>query len=179
MTAAMMSDEDGGKFQQDQKKLDLIQQEQIAWVHHNFGNRPASQPLRGIVEELGELDDSVDKGDREEIKDSIADTVIFMSDYCSAMNINLGYIFSEGVIECFRVGSLIRLAGDLCHNDLKLEQGIRSVTKDDVEVSLMNIMSALYVMAKGYGFDLVEITRETWDRVKKRDWKKDSQNAGQ
>lgn len=35
-----------------------IQQEQVSWVRHNFGDRPAWMPLLGIVEEVGELEEA-------------------------------------------------------------------------------------------------------------------------
>lgn len=98
--------------------LRQLQEEQRPWQQHNFPGREAYYPLLGAVEELGELahehlkDIQGIRGTHEEhmekAKDAVADTIIFLSDYCSAM-----------------------------------------------------------------GFDLQEIVEQTWNEVKKRDWKLD------
>ena len=35
--------------------LQQLQEEQVPWVKHNFGDRAAYQPLLGMTEELGEF----------------------------------------------------------------------------------------------------------------------------
>lgn len=69
-----------------------LQEQQKAWVEHNFPGRPDWNPLLGAMEELGELahahlkefqkirkQDYVAKG-----KDAVGDIFIYLSDYCSA-----------------------------------------------------------------------------------------------
>lgn len=75
-----------------------LQEEQRPWVQHNFPGRDAHFPLLGAMEELGELSHAHLKGVQgirhtpEEIldlkKDAIGDIVIFLSDYCSANEID-------------------------------------------------------------------------------------------
>ena len=93
--------------------LRVLQAEQVSWVKHNFGDRPAWQPLLGLMEEIGELTEAT--GGNQHItelvrvlgrlahadlksfqgirtnedhdakaKDAVADIVIFLADYCSA-----------------------------------------------------------------------------------------------
>lgn len=78
--------------------LDRIQDEQREWVRHNFGGRPAWMPLLGLQEELGELAHHflkreqgirVSEDHNEGIRDSVADIVIFLLDFCSAEGICL------------------------------------------------------------------------------------------
>lgn len=79
--------------------LDVVQQEQRAWVGRNFPGRQAYQPLLGAVEELGELAHHHLKaslgirGSQEEHllaeRDAVGDIVLFLADYCSARGFSL------------------------------------------------------------------------------------------
>lgn len=81
--------------------LRRLQEEQRPWVRHNFGDREAWQPLLGASEELGEAAHAFLKahqgirGSRDrhmaKLQDAIGDTVIFLSDLCTAM----GFDFQE------------------------------------------------------------------------------------
>lgn len=78
-----------------------LQEEQRPWVKHNFGDRPAWQPLLGAVEELGELahahlkevqgirmtEDHVGNA-----QDAVADVVVYLADYCSARGWDFGVL---------------------------------------------------------------------------------------
>ena len=79
--------------------LKEVQVSQKPWVKHNFGDRPSWMPLVGVMEELGELAHhflKMAQGIRgtnaehmAQIKDAVADIVIFLCDFCSAMDIDL------------------------------------------------------------------------------------------
>lgn len=79
--------------------LKQLQDEQRAWVAHNFPGREPFYPLLGAVEELGELAHAHLKGlqgirgtpeEHHAAKvDAIADTIIFLADYASANGIDL------------------------------------------------------------------------------------------
>jgi len=79
--------------------LKEVQVSQKPWVKRNFGNRPSWMPLVGVMEELGELAHHFLKmhqgirGTKAEhmaqIKDAVADIVIFLCDFCSAHGIDL------------------------------------------------------------------------------------------
>jgi NTP pyrophosphatase (non-canonical NTP hydrolase) len=82
-----------------------LQSEQRSWVEHNFPGREPYYPLLGAVEELGELAHAHLKslqgirGTQEEHRasaaDAVADTIIFLSDYCSAMGFDLQQIVEQ------------------------------------------------------------------------------------
>ena len=84
--------------------LRKLQQEQIPWVRHNFGNRPSYWPLLGVMEEVGELAHAHLKNEQgirnqedhfENKKDAIADIVIFLADYCQAEGIDFESVVQE------------------------------------------------------------------------------------
>ena len=155
-----------------------MQEEQKAWVLHNFGKRPASQPCRGIVEELGELDVAWEKDDHEEIRDAIADTMIFVLDYCTSMDLDAGHVYLEADQPHGSPGSDISIAGALCHYDLKKEQGIRDVKKEDIESAVIDVVRRLLHYCSIRNHDLLLTTESVWSKVRLRDWKKDSAHAG-
>lgn len=78
--------------------LDDIQDQMKPWLEHNFGNRPAWQPLVGLMEELGELSHAFLKREQgihtnenhdEAIRDAVADILIYLMDFCNTEGINL------------------------------------------------------------------------------------------
>ena len=82
-----------------------LQDEQRPWVAHNFPGREAHLPLLGAVEELGELAHAhlkMSLGIRgskarhlDNAADAVADTIIFLSDYCTAMGFDLQEIIER------------------------------------------------------------------------------------
>lgn len=78
--------------------LRQLQDEQRPWVQHNFGDRPSWMPLLGVMEELGELAHAhlkkaqgirTNEDHDAQAADAVADIVIFLADYCSAVGIDL------------------------------------------------------------------------------------------
>lgn len=85
-------------------QLQQIQKELKPWVAHNFGPRPSWQPLLGVQEEVGELSHHFLKREQkirsnenhtEEIKDAVADTMIYLMDFCNCEGIDLSSILQE------------------------------------------------------------------------------------
>jgi NTP pyrophosphatase (non-canonical NTP hydrolase) len=154
-------------------KLKELQDEQVPWVKHNFGDRESWQPVLGIIEEMGELDKALYEGDREEILDSIADVMIYMADYCSAMGFD--------VEEQWRLRrqnhnySLMEWAGQLAHYHLKMQQGIRGDTRQhriDIQIVLQILVGVVDAYAVAQGTTAETLAFDTWQKVKQRDWKK-------
>jgi NTP pyrophosphatase (non-canonical NTP hydrolase) len=85
--------------------LRKLQEEQRAWVAHNFGDRPWQMPLMGVAEEVGELNHALLKqwqgirgtnAEHEEAaKDAVGDIVVFLADLCSARGWDFGAIVEE------------------------------------------------------------------------------------
>lgn len=76
-----------------------LQDEQKAWVEHNFPNRTAYQPLLGVCEEVGELchahlkQEQKIRGTWQEHQvakiDAVGDILVYLADYCTANMIDL------------------------------------------------------------------------------------------
>jgi NTP pyrophosphatase (non-canonical NTP hydrolase) len=160
--------------------LTQLQEEMKPWVLANFGERPASQPLRGIFEEIGELQEACEEDDDEKVEDAVADCIIFMADYCNSR----GYSMER--IELTRTGKwvyprygsasqMLKVLGKLAHHDLKKEQGIR-VTEDHdaiIQQYLGHILDFLCAVLDARGVsEYIGIVEKTWNKVKQRDWKK-------
>ena len=86
------------------KTLSEIQTEKIAWVQHNFKDRKSWHPLLGLQEEVGELAHHylkreqgirINEDHAAGIKDSVADIVIYLLDFCTAEGINLEYELNQ------------------------------------------------------------------------------------
>lgn len=60
--------------------LEQLQAENRELQLHNFPDQLPHQPLLGIIEELGELQEATE---REDIADALADAVIYMANYAS------------------------------------------------------------------------------------------------
>jgi len=81
-----------------------LQVELKPWVEHNFGSRPSWQPLLGIQEEVGELSHAylkraqgirTEENHTENIKDAVADILIYLADFCNAEGIDLQHELNE------------------------------------------------------------------------------------
>lgn len=76
-----------------------LQEEVGKWSRNNFGDQPSTNPLLGIVEEVGELSHAHLKGIQsirhtaEEIQvmkvDAVGDILIYLADYCSRDGIHM------------------------------------------------------------------------------------------
>lgn len=82
-----------------------LQDEQRTWVQYNFPGREAVDTILGAMEELGELSHAhlkmklgirgTEKYHMECAADAVADTIIFLSDYCTAMGFDLQEIMEK------------------------------------------------------------------------------------
>lgn len=158
-----------------------------AWETKNWGTHKqiedgfkyAHQPLLGIVEELGELA-SLEKN-IENIIDSVGDVMIFMVDYCSCMDIYFPQIMA---FDFYKISvshrKLLAKAGSLCHHHLKLEQNIRGsrdIHYRSIILLLSEIINVLYNLCWNEGLDFERCIFDTWNEVKKRDWKSNKEEG--
>lgn len=158
--------------------LKTLQEEQKPWVLKNFGERPAWQPLLGIAEEMGELFQAfwiVDDAYAHEVKDALADIMIYMADFCTAMNFDLQKLYDDALRDDdFELAPMAVYYGDLAHAFLKDAQRIRGTHSEHVAKmgdALDGILRHLIRAASNRNWDLRELTKETWETVvKKRDW---------
>ena len=167
--------------------LSQIQQEQKPWVAHNFGNRPSWMPLLGIVEELGEREEAVgmhpsSEEQRGKIIDALADTMIFVMDYCSALEWDIATLWEAAVTYSYPCQvNVFEALGKIAHAHLKKAQAIRVEENHDAEsiLSVVHLLANLRWLAWEVDADLVSETYRVWQEVKLRDWKKDPAHAGE
>lgn len=167
-----------------------LQEEQRPWIEHNFGPGLPHQPLLGMIEELGEMCGHLTHWDVAEIRDALADFVIFCADYCTKRGWNYGEIwpFQNGVtvgaskdieknlLEAFR------FTAHAAHHQLKTEQGIRGGAAKHEQEGIRAIQSAIFnleTIAKHFGWTLMEIVEPVWAKVRQRDFKKNSVTGGE
>lgn len=167
-----------------------LQTEQKPWVAHNFGPGQPHQPLLGMIEECGELLDAINNWDVKEIKDALADCVIFCSDYCTKRGWDFGKLYPEGPawecspsrdIEKTLVASM-RLLAEAAHHQLKSEQGIRGKTEEHEQKGaspVRHCLMGLKAIALHFGWNLMEITESVWAKVRQRDFKKNALTGGE
>lgn len=147
--------------------LEKLQEEVHEWSLRNFPNNKPHHPLLGIVEECGELHDSISK---EEVEDAIADCVIYMADYCARNGLKLtdtGIEPSNGLRW-------------LCHYHLKGEQGIRYPANEITALKQESINKLVATLKKQCEYDHIDFygaITKTWLKVKQRDWQKNPLNA--
>jgi NTP pyrophosphatase (non-canonical NTP hydrolase) len=85
--------------------LKRVQRELVPWVKHNFGDRPGWMPVMGIQEECGELAHAflkraqgirgTDEQHLADIRDALADIIIFACDAATAHGIDLEQALSD------------------------------------------------------------------------------------
>jgi NTP pyrophosphatase (non-canonical NTP hydrolase) len=165
-----------------------LQEEMKPWVKHNFGDRPASQPLQGITEELGELMESFFHENPDDVGDALADCAIFLADYCNAAGVSMVAVQQESDIqEAIRehvwtgtqldAAMLLYVLGKLNHHNLKKEQGIRKGEDHDIGIlcRLAGVLNFLRACCRLFdGVTLEDLVEKTWSKVKQRDWKKNA-----
>jgi len=150
-----------------------LQREHEPWCLHNFGDIPPWHPLLGMIEELGELEDAKTTAD---VKDGLADTIVFMAHFCNAMKFDLDHIASEAAALSYRPAER-KAIGKLAHHYLKREQGIRGTNAEHrarMLDALIEIYAVLLDTATEYDLELIKAVEETWAHVKQRDWKKNA-----
>lgn len=152
-----------------------IQDEQREWSLRNFGDQPASIPLLGMIEELGELS-TADAGNA---VDAIGDTMIYMADYCTKRALALYDVVQQAqAVKQPSYRGLISILGSLCHAFVKLEQGIRS--NEGLHEQEMQALSGIVGWLQGLVEDDVSFliaVESTWSQVKSRDWNRNPETG--
>lgn len=169
----------------DTKRLLMIQDEVGMWSWRNFGRQESRSvpslvlgslaPLIGIVEEVGELEEAEKDAD---VRDAVGDIGIYICDYSYREELEL----HVGIVDSADAGSTKNIAlisaKQLMHATLKHHQGIRGFEDEGVYRSV--IIRSLHRMIAWLDFrcqklfqdSFVDVVDETWQRVKKRNWKK-------
>ena len=76
---------------------------------------------------------------------------------------------------------LVEEVGELAHAHLKMEQGIRG-TEREHQIAKIDAIGDIVIYLADYcernGISLEAAVRDTWEKVKKRDWNKNSLDGG-
>lgn len=168
-----------------------------SWTVDNFQEKQA--PLLGIIEEIGEACHCILKRlqgirgydnetkFREEIKDCFADATIFLASYAS--NRNSFFAFKRNLKEFEKTSYpeeviISHTLQSVCAT-MNFEQTTLNGSRPaEAEQNVFNVLcqrmlTSLEIWANYRGFDLEEITMETWARVSQRNWKKDTTSGGE
>lgn len=191
-----------------------LQHDLYEWQVRNFGVAPPYHCVLGMMEEFGhelcdeifkfKLDgnetiwiDRVNKTDslsREllyKLEDAIADTGIYLLNFCSMMDIqaedlnievptapsNKDHFIHQSVLFPFILGIAADI-GTIARCILKTEQGIREINPLTINVVVASLIQSLSLMSNKLGFDfwptVEKVAREV---VLKRDWKQFPKNG--
>lgn len=154
-----------------------------SWSRKNFGGQESWKPLLGMIEEVGELAEVVHlKNKDEEVADALGDIMIYMADYLHRSEIMIDPQLTKienrdktrpgpNLIPDV-MNALFVHVGRISHSHLKLAQNIRQNEEHDVvrRRSLGRLVANLRFLAQHKGMSLDKVTRETWQKVSKRDW---------
>lgn len=157
--------------------LAKLQEEQKAWQSHNFPGRAPWMPLLGIVEEAcDELSEARAHGDEDQVRDAVADVVIFMADFCTGIGLILDVVYdgaSQASAEHAPLKSLDVYVGKLAHSYLKMSQGIRGTPQEhlaDIGKALNGILRQCMLIAGIYNFNMLAVIESVWSEVRQRDF---------
>ena len=160
------------------------------WQNYNFPHTPASDVLHGVSEEFGELCHALHIGRMGGMIDAIGDIGIFATNFANKMGIDIakvvidhGDAYFEGQPRpYYPYPSLFILGveiGRLHHAFLKARQGIRGASERQIEIAFANfwvqLTSSAMVMCQK---PLETILQDTWDIVKKRNWRDHPEHGG-
>lgn len=168
------------------QRLAEIQREQGAWALSNFGVQQLHRMALGLIEELGEVAEAWMLDSKEKLFDGIGDVGIYMLNYCNIAGWELSRLYEMRQPrdrDAARMPQhMTPLMKAIAHHQLKGEQNIRGGTEHHarmMEGVLRNVlfqMDALSARAvQGGTFPL--ILDVTWQKVGKRDWVKNPNNA--
>lgn len=168
------------------EQLATIQQEQRAWALRNFGQQTTTQMALGLIEELGEVAEAWMLDDMPKLFDAIGDVAIYMSNYCNISGWELARLYELRQPRDKNAEKMPHFVTPLmraiAHHQLKGDQNIRGGTEHHarmMEGVLRNVLFQLEALApramKGGTF--LAILDLTWQKVGKRDWVKNPNNA--
>jgi NTP pyrophosphatase (non-canonical NTP hydrolase) len=168
------------------QRLAEIQREQREWSLRNFGVQQAHRMALGLIEELGEVAEAWMLDSKEKLFDSIGDVGIYMLNYCNIAGWELPSLYEMRQPRdknAERMPHFVTpLMRAIAHHQLKGEQNIRGGAEHHARMmeglfrNILFQMEALSAHAvKGGTF--LSILEATWQKVSKRDWVQNPNNA--
>jgi NTP pyrophosphatase (non-canonical NTP hydrolase) len=167
-------------------RLRDIQREQCAWSLRNFGEQSSGRMALGLIEELGEVAEAWMEDDSAKLLDAIGDVGIYMLNYCNIMHWSIAEIYASRAARDTNAAKMPQhvtpLMRAIAHHQLKGEQNIRGGTAYH-EVQMHNILRNVlyqldYLAPRALqGGNFLLILDAVWQKVGKRDWVKNPNNA--
>ena len=174
--------------------LSKIQEEQNKWSLENFGEQPPLRMFTGLVEEFGELSETITEFElvKEQLasgkgtfnfelfEDALGDMVIYSMGLCNCMGWDLETLWDQRPNPKRDYVQIVMALGKLGHHLLKMEQGIRGSKHGhyvDAQDQLKRILAELHGMCEVADRDLVDLTAKTWAQVVERDWKNNKKDG--
>lgn len=174
--------------------LEKLQTELKAWQAHNFPNRTVVQPLIGIQEELGELSHAILKklqkirvGENhdESIIDACADMVVYMCDFCNAINCDLQTEVCKIVVfpQCRSAATqVVHMGGTLGQiNSAYLRASESKFQNEDWTLEICEHCAELFAeidhMLILHNREIFSVLDQVWPEVRSRDWIKFPKNG--
>jgi NTP pyrophosphatase (non-canonical NTP hydrolase) len=169
-----------------EQRLLEIQKEQSVWALKNFGVQQLYHMALGLIEELGELAEAWMLDDNAKLVDAIGDVGVYMLNYCNIAEWSLADLYALRKARDKNaerlphfVTPLMRL---IAHHQLKGEQNIRGGADHHKDMMYMTFRYILYQMdalaARAVqGGTFLSILEATWQKVSKRDWVQNPNNA--
>jgi hypothetical protein len=167
------------------RELDAIQEEQKAWVSHNFPLRRQYEAVLGVCEEYFEAQEAQEamgpaqrntRTTRSEAwLDAVADCTMYLTDFCTMQGVRSSDALLIGrMLDCESGRPWARHAGRLTKHFLKLTQGIRG-TPEFHRAALLNAAGGIFATLERdlerMHVDYAALVRRVWLEVQKRDWK--------
>jgi hypothetical protein len=176
--------------------LEWLQQFQVQhreWRLRNFGEPKSHQPLLGMIEELGELEDGKEQREAElgdvliaEEVDAIGDILVYAVDLCGSRTWSMAVLWSQRTQSLTRpmISSMApgyktwpQYMRKLAHHQLKGEQNIRGGLdhhEEQLRIVLREIFGALEAYYRNHagaaGGQVLSVVRAVWAKVQQRDW---------
>lgn len=158
------------------KTLRDLQVSLYDWQNYNFGEQDKERTLVGICEEAGELCHAHLKGAQgirgtqsefeEQMRDAVGDIMIYTLNYMSGNGQKVPAFVRNDTIEPTDNDVQIRRAV------LMVFRLVGRVAEDPTMTRIRHLISGLLGLCALKGWDLEEITRDTWSTIGQRDWKR-------
>lgn len=173
------------------------------WSKKNFGEDPANawRPLVGIMEEIGELSETMSRNAGGKIfvdlhgrktfsdaMDAVGDIMIYLSDFGSRNEIKISETLkyqrwiggkSYKIVAGGNGGIryILEAGSSLCHAYLKNVQGIRCQDQEKVERAIQLLILETQRFCAAHSFDFDRCVLGAWGIVSKRNWKKNQEDG--
>ena len=172
MVTSMTETVPNNRFNLQPETIQDLQESLYDWQKYNFGDQDNERVLLGVFEEAGELchahlkreqgiRGSVEKHEAD-MRDAVGDVMIYLLNYMSGLGKKVMTFLplesvertSDQVVTRKAVMTVYRVAG-------RVEDG----------KGVQHLVSSLLYLCALKGWNLEQITRETWAKIGRRDWK--------